>query len=82
MRTGFDKMRLPLVQVWCRRCHGPAGLWCADATGAGVWQHHHRKRRRCDPPPTLPEGKELDELGKRARRSKGDGKQRPVSVSR
>lgn len=82
MRTGFDKMPLPLVQVWCRRCHGPAGLWRADTYGIGFWHHDHRKHCRCDPPPTLPEGTELDTEVRRARRSWRNGRRRPVNVSR
>ena len=82
MRTGFDRMPVPMVQVWCRRCHGPAGLWCTDAYGVGAWRMDHRKRCRCDPPPALPEGTELRELVAEARRSKNNGRQRPLSVSR
>ena len=81
MRLGFDKMPLPLVKTWCRRCHRPAGLWCADASGAGRWHNDHRNRCRCDPPPTLPSGAELDTEVKRARRSWRNGRWRPVNVS-
>ena len=82
MGTGADRIPLALVQVWCCRCQRPAGLWCADAHGAGAWRHEYHKRCRCDPLPTVPEGTELDELVAQARRSRNKGRPRPLNVSR
>jgi hypothetical protein len=82
MTTGFDKMQFPLVHVRCRRCHKSAGLFCADTSGAGAWQHSPRRRCRCDPPPQLPTGTELDGLVAQARRSPRSDGRAAVSLSR
>jgi hypothetical protein len=82
MRFGFDGVPLALVLVRCRRCHRPAGLFCADASGTGAWRKDHHRRCRCDPPPQLPNGTELDRLVAQARRGMRSDGRAAVSVSR
>lgn len=82
MRIGFDKMPLPLVLVRCRRCHRPAGLFCADASGSGSWRHDHHRHCHCDPATPLPTGTELDKLVARARRGGRSDGRAAVTVSR
>lgn len=57
-----DKLPQQLVHVRCRRCRKNAGVWNGKADGTGRWQNNHRNRCRCDPPPSLPEGAELERL--------------------
>lgn len=83
IRVGLENMPVhPLVRVWCRRCSKAAGLWVADSNGGGLWRNEHRHRCRCDPPPTLPQGKELDGLIARAWRSTRSDRRRPINISR
>jgi hypothetical protein len=84
MRTGFDRLPLPMVLVRCRRCRLPVGQYCEDSHGEGGWRRRDEERScTCDPPPVLPEGDELARLLKRARRirHRADGRAR-VTVSR
>ncbi len=81
-KYGFDAMPEPLVLVRCRRCHKPASLWSADASGEGEWQNPLYRRCRCDPPPELPKGEELDALVAKARLSRRYDGRAGVSVSR
>lgn len=63
VRWGFEPWRGALVITRCRRCKRNAGLWedCQDGT-EGAWANHHDNRCRCVPPPSRPQGAELDEL--------------------
>lgn len=58
----LENMPHQLVHVRCRRCRKNAGVWNGRKDGTGSWQNEHVRRCRCDPPPSRPEGAELDEL--------------------
>jgi hypothetical protein len=83
MRVGPEAIPLPMVLVRCRRCHRPAGQYCEDAHGEGTWKHRDRGMCSCDSRTVLPEGQELSQLVKLARRrgQRADGKA-PVSITR
>jgi hypothetical protein len=81
-RDGMDEFPFLLVQVNCRRCRKPVGQWRANARGEGSWSRHHRQRCRCEPPVSLPEGNDLEELVARARRDPRPNGRAPVIVSR
>lgn len=62
----FDFLAHQLVHVRCLRCRKNAGVWKETLSGNGFWENHHANRCRCDPPPSLPEGEELDRLVEQA----------------
>jgi hypothetical protein len=77
----FDLPR-PMVLVRCRRCRRPAATYWACPNGTeGEWKRRDIRPCSCDPPPRLPEGKELTKLVERARRSDPSDGRAPVTVS-
>jgi hypothetical protein len=81
-KLGEDEFPSALVQVNCRTCRKPVGLWRADSTGDGSWEQYRRHRCRCVPPVSLPEGDDLERLVARAWRSMRPDGRTPVIVSR
>ena len=59
---GMEAWPVPLIMTRCHRCKKNAGLWHGSLNGRGSWYEHHDNRCRCVPPPSRPQGAELDEL--------------------
>lgn len=59
----------PLVKIRCLRCFRTAGTYVAGAENSlnGFWEAAYCQ---CEPPPDRPEGNELEELARRALRTR------------
>ena len=70
----------PMVFVNCKRCQRTVAKYFVNAHDEGYWQPGDCP---CDPPPVLPQGRELDRLVRLAwRKEAGLAGRPPIIVSR